>query len=149
MDKLTTVETILEWKGHEVFAISQDATVFEALERMRDKNVGALLVYDGDRLLGTLSERDYARKVAVEGRNSRQTAVREILSADLRTVGPRATVQECMALMAAHRIRHLPVLEAGAVVGVISMSDLVKWVIQAQSATIDQLQSYISGSYPG
>lgn len=149
MDKLTTVDTILEWKGHQVYAVSPEATVFEALEMMRDKNVGALLVYEGDRLIGVLSERDYARKVAIEGRNSRQTPVREILSADLFTVESRATVPECMALMAARRIRHLPVLEAGRVVGVISMGDLVKWVIDSQSATIDQLQSYISGTYPG
>lgn len=149
MEKLTTLDTILNWKGRTVHSVAPDTTVFEALKLMRDANVGALLVLEAGRLVGIVSERDYARKVAIEGRNSRTTPVREIITPEPHTVPPTATVNECMSLMTAQHIRHLPVLETDRVVGVISMGDLVKWVIQAQSATIDQLQSYISGSYPG
>ncbi|MCP5521390.1 MAG: CBS domain-containing protein [Verrucomicrobiales bacterium] len=148
MQTLATVDAILHQKGAEVYAIPPDATVFEALKTLRAKNVGALLVMRDDRLVGIVSERDYARKVAIEGRDSRTTPVSDIVTSAVHTVTRETTIQDCMELMSEHRVRHLPVLEESRVIGVISVGDLVKWIIQAQSATIDQLQSYISGQYP-
>lgn len=143
-----TVEAILNVKGSAVWSVAPDAAVFEAIRLMAERNVGALLVMEDDRLVGIVSERDYARKVALQGKNSRTTPVREILTPTLHTVTPRTTLSECMALMTDKRIRHLPVLDGGKVVGVISIGDLVNWIIRAQAAAIDQLQAYITGSYP-
>lgn len=148
MQTLATVDALLREKGTEVHSIAPDTTVFEALKMMRTKNIGALLVMRDEKLVGIISERDYARKVAIEGRDSRVTPVSDIVTAAVRTVTRVTTVQDCMELMSEHRVRHLPVVEDAKVVGLISVGDLVKWIIQAQSATIDQLQSYISGQYP-
>ncbi len=148
MNPNDTVSEILRYKGTQAWSISPEATVFEAIELMADKNVGALLVTEGGRLVGIISERDYTRKVALKGKSSKQTAVREILSGQVIHVGPQNTVEECMRLMTDHRIRHLPVVDADRVLGVVSIGDLVNWIISAQTSTIQQLQTYIAG-YPG
>jgi CBS domain-containing protein len=140
-----TINEILSNKGTQVWSISPEATVFDAIQLMADKNIGALLVTHADRLLGILTERDYTRKVALKGKSSKQTAVKEILSGQVIHVTPDHTVEECMRLMTDHRVRHLPVLEAERIVGVVSIGDLVNWIITAQSSTIHQLQTYISG----
>jgi CBS domain-containing protein len=142
------VSDILNLKGRHAWTISPEATVFEAIQSMADKNIGALLVMDREKLVGIISERDYTRKVALKGRSSKQTAVKEILSGQVIHVGPDNTVEECMRLMTDHRIRHLPVLQGERVVGVVSIGDLVNWIISAQTTTIEQLQTYIAG-YPG
>jgi CBS domain-containing protein len=140
-----TVSMILSHKQANLWSISPDATVFEAIQMMADKNVGSLLVLADGKLAGVLSERDYTRKVALKGKASATTKVREILSESVISVSPSHTVEECMRLMTSHRIRHLPVLQNEAVIGVISIGDLVNWTISAQDATIQQLQNYISG----
>jgi len=142
-----TIGEILDYKGTNVWFISPGATVFEAIQMMSDKNVGALLVTEGDNLVGIISERDYTRKVVLKGKSSRETAVREILSGRVIHVSPANTVEECMRLMTDHRIRHLPVLEEGRIVGIVSIGDLVNWIISAQTTRISQLQTYIAG-YP-
>ena len=143
-----TINEVLSIKGNEAWSIPPDATVFDAIEMMADKNVGALLVTENGKLIGIISERDYTRKVALKGKSSKQIAVKEILSGQVIHVGPDHTVEECMRLMTDHRIRHLPVLEGDQILGVVSIGDLVNWIISAQSSTIHQLQTYISG-YPG
>jgi len=142
-----TISEILNHKGNNVWTVSPDTMVFDAIQMMADKNIGALLVTEGEKLIGIMTERDYTRKVALKGKSSKQTAVREIVSGEVIQVQPENTVEECMRLMTEHRIRHLPVLEDGKIVGVISIGDLVNWIISAQSSTIHQLQTYISG-YP-
>lgn len=142
-----SISEILHTKGNNVWCISPNATVFDAIERMAEKNIGALLVTEGDRLIGILSERDYTRKVALKGKSSKQTAVREIVTGEVIHVTPDHTVEECLRLMTDHRVRHLPVLDGNRIVGVVSIGDLVNWVISAQSSTIHQLQTYIAG-YP-
>lgn len=142
-----TISEILNHKGNNVWTVSPDTMVFDAIQMMADKNIGALLVTEGEKLIGIMTERDYTRKVALKGKSSKQTAVREIVSGEVIRVQPENTVEECMRLMTEHRIRHLPVLEDGKIVGVISIGDLVNWIISAQSSTIHQLQTYISG-YP-
>jgi CBS domain-containing protein len=141
----TTVHQILAQKGTAYLSIGPEVPVFEALALMAEKNVGALLVCEGERLVGILSERDYARKVVLLGKSSRNTAVREIMSTRVLYVRPEQTVDECMALMTDKRIRHLPVLEAGRIGGIISMGDVVKAVIADQSFAIQQLEQYITG----
>lgn len=148
MNANASVSEILSHKGTNVWSIEPEATVFEALELMSDKNVGALLVIEHDRLIGIITERDYSRKVVLKGRSSKETAVREILSGQVIQVNPTHTIEECMRLMTTHRVRHLPVLDGNRIVGVISIGDLVNWIISAQTATIEQLQTYIAG-YPG
>jgi signal-transduction protein with cAMP-binding, CBS, and nucleotidyltransferase domain len=143
------IREILAQKPGPVWSISPEATVLEAIQLMADKNIGALLVMEGDRLIGVMSERDYARRVLLKGRSSRDTKVREIASIPALSVTPSHTVEECMRLMTEHRVRHLPVLEEGKVVGIVSIGDLVNWVITAQNATIQQLQTYITGIQPG
>jgi len=142
-----TINEILYSKGSHVWTVSPETMVFDAIQLMADKNIGALLVTEGDRLVGIISERDYTRKVALKGKSSKQTAVREIISGQVIHVEPEHTVEECMRLMTEHRIRHLPVLEGEKIVGVVSIGDLVNWIISAQHSTIQQLQTYISG-YP-
>jgi CBS domain-containing protein len=142
-----TISEILKHKGGTVWSISPEAIVFDAIQLMADKNVGALLVVEGDKLVGILSERDYTRKVALKGKSSKQTAVREILSGHVIHVQPTHTIEECMQLMTDHRVRHLPVLDGEKIVGVVSIGDLVNWIISAQTTQIHQLQTYISG-YP-
>ena len=149
MEIVNTVSEILKHKTPQVWSISPDATVFDAIQTMADKNVGALLVVEHDKLAGVISERDYTRKIALKGKASKTTAVREILSSPVISVTPQHTVEDCMQLMTHHRIRHLPVLDGDQVVGIISIGDLVNWIINVQRVTIHQLQSYISGQYPG
>jgi CBS domain-containing protein len=141
------ISEILAHKGSDVWSVSPAATVYQAIEIMESKNVGALLVVEQDRLVGIISERDYARKVVLKGKSSRQTPVQEILTGEVISVSPAQTVEECLRLMTDHRIRHLPVLEAGRIVGIVSIGDLVNWIISAQSSAIEQLQTYITG-YP-
>lgn len=142
---MRTVRQLLGAKTPEVFAIPPDAPVIDAIRLMADKHVGAVLAMEGTRLAGILSERDYARKVVLAGRSSKDTAVREIMTADVVTVSPADDVNHCMQLMTDHRIRHLPVVETGAVVGVVSIGDLVAAVIEQQRIELDQLQRYIAG----
>lgn len=143
-----TIECILRGKNGEVWSIAPDATVYEALSQMADRDVGALLVTVDGKLVGILSERDYARKVILQGLSSRDTLVREIMTASLITVEPDSTVEECMRLMTHHRVRHLPVVERGRLAGVISIGDLVNAIISDQAQTIDQLHTYIGAKYP-
>ena len=142
------ISEILNHKGTTVWATSPDTMVFDAIQLMADKNIGALLVTDKGKLIGILSERDYTRKIALKGRSSKQTAVKEILSGQVIHVSPSHTVEDCMRLMTDHRIRHLPVLDGDKVLGIISIGDLVNWIISVQTTTIHQLQTYIAG-YPG
>jgi CBS domain-containing protein len=143
-----TIGEILNNKGAAVWSVSPDATVFDAISMMADKNIGALLVIQGGKLVGIISERDYTRKVVLKGRASKQTAVKEILSGQVIKATPAHTIEDCMRLMTEHRIRHLPVLDGDNILGIISIGDLVNWIISSQTATIQQLQAYISG-YPG
>lgn len=143
-----SVSSLLQSKTtDEIWTIPADATVFEAIELMAAKNVGALPVFAGGRLLGMISERDYTRKVALRGKSSRETRVREITTTDLVTASPADTVEDCMRMMTENRVRHLPVLQGDELVGIISIGDLVNWIISAQSAALDQMQSYITGGY--
>lgn len=145
MNSNATISDILGLKGTTVWSVSPADSVYDAIQLMADKNVGALLVTEGDKLVGIISERDYTRKVILRGKASKDTAVREILSGQVVYVSPSHTVEECLRLMTAHRIRHLPVLEEGAIVGIVSIGDLVNWIISAQTSTIHQLQTYIAG----
>jgi CBS domain-containing protein len=149
MDVSGTIEAILGQKGREIFSVSPDATVFEAVEQMANKNVGALLVVENGQLVGMISERDYTRKVMLRGKRSRETQVREIMSSELTVISPREPVENCLRMMTDKRIRHLPVLEGDTIRGIVSIGDLVKWVIATQSAAIQHLEMYISGGYTG
>jgi CBS domain-containing protein len=137
------VRRILNRKGREVHTIGPDDTVLQALERMARHDVGALVVLDGDEVVGLLSERDYARKVILRGRFSQDTSVREIMATEPTSVGPDHSIEECMALMTDRRTRHLPVLEEGQLAGLISIGDAVKAVIEDREATIQELNHYI------
>src|SRR3970040_2284640 len=140
-----TVAAILRSKGYDIYYVSPDAPVFEALKIMADNGVGALLVLDGEKLVGIMSERDYARKVILLGKSSREAKVREIMSDKVFYVQPHRTADECMALMINKRIRHLPVIDDGKLKGVISIGDVVKAVIDEKEFVIEQLEEYISG----
>ena len=148
MNPIGTINEILHQKGTTIWSISPDATVFEAIQMMAEKNIGAVLVMQKEQLVGILTERDYTRKVALRGKSSKETAVKEILSGELIQVTPAHTVGECMRLMTGHRVRHLPVISGGKILGIVSIGDLVNWIISVQSSTIHQLETYISG-YPG
>ncbi len=140
-----TIGDILKYKGPQVWSIDPDATVLDAIRQMAEKNVGALLVMQGDTLVGIVSERDYTRKVALMGKSSKETLVSEILSSQVVHVTPARSVEDCLRLMTDRHFRHLPVVENKKVVGVVSIGDLVNWVITQQSQTIHQLQTYITG----
>jgi CBS domain-containing protein len=149
MDVSGTISAILNQKSREIFAVSPDASVYDAISMLDEKNVGAVLVMEGEKLVGMFSERDYTRKVVLRGKRSRETKVAEIMSRDLKVIHPQEGVEASLRLMTDKRIRHLPVLDGEKVVGVISIGDLVKWVISCQSATIAHLENYISGGYTG
>jgi CBS domain-containing protein len=142
---MTLLGQLLDHKGHEVHGVAAGASVIDAIRSMADNHVGALLVMEGSRLAGIVSERDYARKVVLQGRSSATTAVREIMSAPVVTAAPDDTVEHAMRLMTDRRIRHLPVLQGDRIVGVVSIGDLVRSIIDAQRSTIEALQSYIQG----
>ncbi len=141
------VKTILEEKGGQVWTVSPDAKVIDALGIMAEKNVGALVVTDNDEIVGIISERDYARKVTLKGLQSQDTPVRNIMTSQLYHVHLDTTADQCMALMTEKHIRHLPVREAGKLVGVISIGDVVKAIISQQKVTIENLENYIMGKY--
>ena len=149
MDVSGNIGAILNQKSGEIFSVSPEATVFEAIQVLAEKNIGAVLVMEEGKLVGMFSERDYTRKVVLRGKRSREMKVAEIMSTDLKVVHPREAVEACLRLMTDKRIRHLPVLDGEKVVGVISIGDLVKWVISCQSAAIAHLENYISGGYSG
>lgn len=142
---MNTIGQLLEAKPKDIWSISPQATVYEALQIMLKKDVGALLVTDKGKLVGILSERDYARKVILEERNSKNTTVGELMTKDVFYTDTKSTIQECMALMTAKRIRHLPVLENNKLIGIITIGDLVKQIISDQEFTIKELEKYITG----
>jgi CBS domain-containing protein len=139
------VKHILNSKGHEILSVKPNDTVFDAIKLMADKSIGSLLVMNGDKLVGIVTERDYARKVILEGKSSRGSSVKEVMNSKVFCVSPDQTVDECMALMTDKRIRHLPVLDHKQVVGIVSIGDLVNAVISEQQILIDHLEHYIQG----
>jgi CBS domain-containing protein len=146
MKVLDGVSVILKQKDRKIWSISPDATVYEAIEMMSDKEIGALLVIESGKLVGLFSEREYARKVILKGRSSKDTLVKEIMVSPPLTISLNCTVDEAMHMMTDHRVRHLPVVDAnGAALGVVSIGDLVKWTITSHEQTIGHLQSYIAG----
>ena len=149
MAMVETVRSILKVKGNNIWSLSPDATVYDAIGLMAEKGVGALVVVSHEKLEGIISERDYARKVILKGKQSTETRVREIMTTPVLYVTPDQSIEECMRLMTSRRLRHLPVVEEEKVVGIVSIGDLVNWVITTQEQTIQHLQSYITGAYPG
>ena len=149
MDLVDTVRLVLQQKAQTVWQISPEACVYDAIEIMAEKFVGALMVVSEGNLVGVVSERDYARKVILQGKSSKQTQVKEIMTSPAIFVTPEQTVEDCMRIMTEKHIRHLPVVEDGKISGVISIGDLVKWMISAQQQTISQLNNYITSKYPG
>jgi CBS domain-containing protein len=143
------IRNVLKYKNTVLYSLPPDASVYQAIELMSAKSIGAVLVISAGDLVGFISERDYARKVILKGKSSRETEIREIMSCPVITVTPDDTVDECMRIMTGNRIRHLPVMENRKVIGIISIGDLVKWIITAQEELIHHLHSYIAGGYPG
>ena len=148
MKLLDTIGSLLKQKGTDIWFVSPGTSVFEAISVMSDKGVGALLVIDNGKLVGIISERDYARKVILKGKSSRETPVSDIMTSQVITITTSETLDDSMMIMTRNRIRHLPVLENGRIVGVISIGDLVKWIISIQGEAINQLENYITGKYP-
>jgi CBS domain-containing protein len=145
---METVRSMLRHKGSEIFSLAPEATVYEAVAMMADKSVGALLVLSAGKLAGIVSERDYARKVILKGKHSHEIQVKEIMTSPVFTVSPSQSVEDCMRVITAHRIRHLPVMEGDALLGIISIGDVVRSIISTQAHAIDQLSGYIEGRYP-
>lgn len=143
------VRALLENKGRAVFSVHPRASVYDAIVLMAEKSIGALLVMDDNFLRGIISERDYTRKVILQGKSSKDTAVEDIMSRRVVTATPLQSVEECMRIMTDNRIRHLPVVDLTGVIGVVSIGDLVKWTLDAQREKIDELHSFIAGAYPG
>jgi CBS domain-containing protein len=148
MNLVDTIGTVLKQKDQNVWSLAPEASVYDAIELMANKHVGALLVISDGKLVGIISERDYARKVILQEKSSKETQVKEIMTSPVIFVRSEHTVEDCMRFMTNNRIRHLPVIENEKVLGVISIGDLVKWVVSAQEETIHHLQHYITGSYP-
>jgi CBS domain-containing protein len=145
---METVGSMLRHKGSEIYWLSPEATVYEAVAMMADKSVGALLVLSGGKLTGIVSERDYARKVILKGKHSHEMQVKEIMTSPVYTVAPEHSVEDCMRVITVHRIRHLPVMQGDALLGMISIGDVVRSIISTQAHAIDQLSGYIEGRYP-
>ncbi len=140
-----SISSILHQKSSALWSVAPQTTVFDAIKLMAEKNIGALLVMSGGKLTGVFTERDYTRKVALEGKTSKKTQVWEIMPKEIISVTPDDSVEDCMKLMTEKRVRHLPVLESRSVVGIISIGDLVNWIISAQNAAIEQMEQYIAG----
>jgi len=149
MDLKDQVRSVLKEKSPDLWSLDPEASVYQAIETMSDKHVGALLVLAEGKLVGVITERDYARKVILQGRSSKKTLVKEIMETPVVSVVPETTVEECMRIMTKTRLRHLPVIETDKVLGIVSIGDLVKWIISAHEETIQQLQNYITAKYPG
>ena len=145
MEIAGTIANLLNEKDSQIWSVKSDTTVYEAIELMAEKNIGALPVLEGRKLLGILTERDYTRKVILKGKSSKNTLVQDIMSKNPVAVGLSDTIGECMRLMTEKHVRHLPVIKDEELVGILSIGDVVKWVISAQTATIDQLTKYIYG----
>jgi CBS domain-containing protein len=148
MELAGTVSWILAQKSSAVWTVRPDTTVYDAIKLMAEKNVGALPVVENDGLLGIISERDYTRKVILQGRSSKETRVSQIMSTDLVVTHPNERLTECMRVMTEKRVRHLPVMQDGKLNGILSIGDVLKWLISAQTATIEHLEQYIVGAYP-
>ncbi len=149
MKLIDTVRSVLGQKKGEVWSLSPESSVYQAIEMMAAKQVGALLVMAEGKLVGIISERDYARKVILRGKASKEIQVKEIMTSPVIFVTPKETVDECMTIMTTSRIRHLPVVDNDKVVGIVSIGDLVKWIISEQEVAIRHLENYITGKYPG
>jgi len=143
------ISSLLHEKTSALWTISPEATVYDAIKLMADKNIGALPVMSGGKLAGIFTERDYTRKIALQGKSSKQTMVWEIMPKNVITVSPDDSVENCMMLMTENRVRHLPVVEGANLVGIISIGDLVNWIISTQNAAIEQMEQYIAGGIPG
>jgi CBS domain-containing protein len=148
MRRRDTINSILKHKGGEIWSVSPNQSVYEAIEKMADKGVGALLVISEGKVAGVISERDYARKVILQGRSSKETQVKEIMTSTVIHVTRHQSLEECMTIMTNHHIRHLPVMEDEHLLGMVSIGDLVKWIITEQEETIRQLEHYIAGNFP-
>lgn len=144
---MTSVQKLLDFKGHETWSASPQATIYEALQTMSEKDAGALLVIEEGKLVGIFTERDYARKLVLKGRFSKDTAVSELMTRDVLYVGPKNSIEDCMHLMTHNRVRHLPVIDNGQLVGIVTVGDVVRQIISEQESRIEQLEKYITGGY--